>query len=140
MFKRGSLVKLATRNLRLKNKKLQPRWIGPFRIQKRIGSQAYQLILPEKYARLHNVFPIQAIEEFTPRDDQPPMPFPDLEDDEEWEIEEVKDKATIKGATHYLVKWEGWPTEYNQWIPEEDMGNAQGVIQRYERKKRKTRG
>ena len=52
------------------------------------------------------------------------MPMPDLEDDEEWEIEEVKERATIKGTTHYLVKWEGWPTEYNQWIPEEDMDHA----------------
>jgi hypothetical protein len=138
LFKRGSLVKLSTRNLRLKDKKLQPRWIGPFRILRRIGSQAYQLALPEKYARLHDVFPIQAIEKFNPRDDQPLLPLPDLEDDEEWEIEEVKDKATIKGSTHYLVKWEGWPTEYNQWIPEKDMGNAQDVVKRYERKKKKT--
>ncbi len=61
----------------------------------------------------------------------------DLEDDEEWEIEEVKDKATIKGTTYYLVKWEGWPIEYNQWIPKEDMDNAQGAIQRYEKNKRK---
>ena len=46
------------------------------------------------------MFPIQAIEEFKPRDDdnQPPMPMPNLEDDEEWEIEEVKDRATIKGT------------------------------------------
>src|SRR5271156_3180300 len=115
LFKRGDLVKLSTRNLRLKDKKLQPRWIGPFRVLERIGSQAYRLALPEKYARLHNVFPIQFIEEFKPRDDdsQPLMPMPDLEDDKEWEIKEVKDKATIKGTTHYLVKWEGWPTEYN---------------------------
>jgi hypothetical protein len=63
--------------------------------------------------------------------------MPDLEDDDEWEIEEVKDKATIKGTTHYLVKWEGWPTEYNQWIPEEDMGNAQDAIRRHEKDKRK---
>ena len=52
-------------------------------------------------------------------------------------MEEVKDKATLKGTTHYLVKWEGWPTEYNQWIPEEDMSNAQGAIRRYERNRRK---
>ena len=32
------------------------------------------------------------------------MPIPNLEDEEEWEIEEVKDKATIKGQTHYLIK------------------------------------
>jgi hypothetical protein len=107
LFKRGDLVKLSTRNLRLKDKKLQPRWIGPLRVLERIGSQAYKLALPEKYAWLHDVFPIQFIDEFKPRDDQPPMPMPDLEDEEEWEIEEVKDKATIKGTTHYLVKWEG---------------------------------
>jgi transposase InsO family protein len=58
LFKRGALVKLSTRNLRLKNKKLQHRWIGPFRVLERIGSQAYRLALPEKYSRLHNVFPI----------------------------------------------------------------------------------
>ena len=39
--------------------------------------------------------------------------------------------------THYLVKWEGWLTEYNQWIPEEDMSNAQKAIQQYKRNKRK---
>ncbi len=61
------------------------------------------------------------------------MPLPDLEDDEEWEIEEVKDKAIIKGTIHYLVKWEGWPTKYNQWIPEEDMDNALGAIRQYKR-------
>jgi Chromo (CHRromatin Organisation MOdifier) domain len=137
LFKRGNLVKLSTRNLRLKDKKLQPRWIGPLRILERIGSQAYRLALPEKYARLHDVFPVQFIEEYRPREDQPPMPLPDLEDDEEWEIEEVKDKASIKGQTHYLVKWEGWPTEYNQWIADKDMGNAGRAIQRYEKHRKK---
>jgi hypothetical protein len=39
--------------------------------------------------------------------------MPDLKDEEEWEIEEVKDKKEIKGEIHYLIKWEGWPTEYN---------------------------
>ena len=43
----------------------------------------------------------------------------------------------IKDQMHYLVKWEGWPTEYNQWIPEEDMGNARLAIQRYEKARAK---
>jgi hypothetical protein len=50
------------------------------------------------------VFPIQFIDEFKPRDNQPLMLMLDLEDEEEWEIEEGKDKATIKRTTHYLVK------------------------------------
>jgi transposase InsO family protein len=137
LFKRGEFVKLSTRNLKLKDKKLQQRWIGPLRVLKRIGVQAYQLALPEKYARLHDVFPVQLIEEYKPREDQPLLPMPDLEDEDEWEIEEVKDKKRIKGEVHYLIKWAGWPTEYNQWIPEQNMENAQEAIQDFERRKRK---
>ena len=64
--------------------------------------------------------------------------MPDLEDDDEWEVEEVKDHAVIKGQDHYLVKWVGWPTEYNLWVPETDMENAKEAIQRY-RKARKAK-
>ena len=81
-------------------------------------------MLPEKYSWLHDVFLIQFIEEYWPRDDEPPLPIPDLKDEDEWEIKEVKDKGVIKNQVHYLVKWEGWPTKYNQWILEQDMGNA----------------
>ena len=123
-FRREELVKLSTRNLRLKNKKLQPKWVGPFRVLERIGSQAYRLALPEKYDRLHDVFPIQAIEEYRLREGQELLPMPDLEDDDEWEVEEVKEEAQIKGKTRYLVKWKGWPTEYSTWVLEEDMRNA----------------
>ena len=132
-FKRGDLVKLSTKNLRLQDKKLQPRWIGPFRVLERIGSQAYRLALPEKYDRLHHVFPIQAIEEYRLREGQSQelLPMPELEDDDEWEIEEVKDELQKKGKTSYLVKWKDWPTEYNTWEPEENMANAQEAIRAF---------
>ena len=56
----------------------------------------------------------------------------DLDDpEEEWEVEEVKDQQLVKGEKFYLVKWTGWPSEYNQWVPEEDMANAQQAIQKY---------
>ena len=51
----------------------------------------------------------------------------------------MKDKAVIKNQMHYLVKWEGWPTKYNQWIPEEDMNDAKLAIQRYEKAKAKAK-
>ena len=104
-FKRGSLVKLSTRNLKLKDKKLQPRFIGPFRVTEVIGSQAYRLALPQQYSRLHDVFPVQLLEEYHPRDKPEMMPMPELEDDpEQYEIEEIRDKRAIKGKLHYLVK------------------------------------
>ena len=60
--------------------------------------------MPEKYKHLHNVFPIQAIKEYKPRKGQPLLPMPDLEDEEEWEVEEVKGEAVLKGELYYLVK------------------------------------
>jgi transposase InsO family protein len=136
-FKRGSLVKLSTRNLKLKNKKLQPRFIGPFRVTEVIGTQAYRLSLPEQYSRLHDVFPVQLIERYHSRDDNDEMPIPELEEDpDQYEVEEVKDKRAIKGKAHYLVKWTGWPSEYNQWVAEEDMANAHRVIRSFERSRR----
>ncbi|GJV12650.1 hypothetical protein Tco_1354191 [Tanacetum coccineum] len=41
-----------------KRGKLNPRYIGPFRIIERIGPVAYRLELPQELSRLHNVFHI----------------------------------------------------------------------------------
>jgi hypothetical protein len=40
---------------------------------------------------------------------------------------------------YYLVKWEGWPTKYNQWILEEDMDNIRLAIQHYKKARAKAR-
>lgn len=120
-FKRGSLVKLSTKNLKVKNKKLQPRFIGPPRITEVIGSQAYRLALPQQYSRLHDVFPIQLLEEYHPMEKQDMMPLLELDDNpEEYEVEEIRNRRLMKGKVHYLIKWTGWPSEYNQWVPEND--------------------
>src|SRR5690349_1287426 len=81
-FKVRNLVKLSTKNLKLKYRKLSPRWIGLFRVLERIGEQAYRLALPDKYARLHPVFPIQLLEDYRRRHDDNTelITMPDLED------------------------------------------------------------
>jgi len=59
-----------------------------------------------------------------------------LEDDpDEYEIEEVRDRAVIKGKLRYLVKWKGWPSEYNQWVIDDDMDKAQEAIKSFEKRK-----
>ena len=84
------------------------------------------------------------MEKWNSRDDEETMPLPELDDEpDEYEVEEVRGKQQLRnGRVEYLVKWTGWPSEYNQWVREDDM-NAPTLVKAYEekaraRKKRKT--
>ncbi|WMV18248.1 hypothetical protein MTR67_011633 [Solanum verrucosum] len=44
-----------------KKGKLSPRYIGPYRIAKRIGKVAYELELPQELAAIHQVFHISML-------------------------------------------------------------------------------
>ena len=44
-----------------KKGKLSPRFIGPYRVLKRIGPVAYQLELPPELDRIHDVFHVSML-------------------------------------------------------------------------------
>ncbi|KAA3466695.1 DNA/RNA polymerases superfamily protein [Gossypium australe] len=44
--------------------KLSPRFIGPYRVSKRVGPVAYQLELPPKLSRMHNVFHVSMLRRY----------------------------------------------------------------------------
>ena len=65
------------------------------------------------------------------------MPIPELEENpEKYEVEEIRDKRIIKGKIHYLIKQTGWPSEYNQWVPEDDIDTPR-VIQDFEKTRKR---
>lgn len=126
----GQLVMLATKNLKQKrpSKKLSHKFVGPFRITDKIGAQAYRLLLPSTY-RIHNTFHVSLLEPYHYRDGNETehtfMQPPELIDDEEqWEVEEIIDKVKNREGVWYKVKWTGWGEEYNQWVPEKDLDKA----------------
>lgn len=139
-FEKGSLIALSTKNLKLKipSRKLAPRFIGPFRVLDRVGQQAYRIGLPAKYSRIHNVFHVSLLESWQTRDRNGPntVTMPELEDDDEWEVEEVKDEKEIEGELHFLLKWKGWPSEYNQWVPANNI-NAPTLIRKFKNNRRR---
>lgn len=129
-FDRGDLVMLSAKNLKQKrpSKKLSDKLIGPFRIQKCIETQAYRLWLPPTY-RIHPVFHMSLLEPYKRRPgdpDIPEYPIPELmEDDQECPVEFIRKKRTRKGKVEYLVRWEGYPKEYDEWLSEEAMENVE---------------
>ena len=49
-----------------KRGKLNPRYIGPFRIIERIGPVAYRLELPTELSHIHNVFHVSMLKKYVP--------------------------------------------------------------------------
>ena len=132
----GDLVGLSTKNFPFKKaSKLRPTFIK-VRVLQRVGKQAYKVALPTKYARLHDVFPITSLEPWdSSRSLGDDLPMPDLEDEQdEWELDEITAVKGTGSARRYLVKWKGWPVEYNTWEPEEHLQHAQTALRAFTKK------
>ena len=143
-FKVNDLVMLSTKNLKQKrpSKKLSHKYVGPFRVEDIVGSQAYRLTLPATY-RIHPVFHVSYLELYTKRqldDDIPFLPLPELIDDtEQYEVEELLGRKKQKGQLWYKVKWLGYGPEYNEWLPVEDMEGTQLLRDAYDKRAKRQR-
>ena len=58
---------------------------------------------------------------------------------EEYKVKKVRDKQIKAGYIRYFVKWLGWSSEYNQWVPEADMANTVGKIRSFKRSRKRKR-
>lgn len=140
-FKVGDKVLLSTKNRRMPGlkRKLNAKFVGPFRVIDAVGSQAYRLALPEGYG-VHDVFHVSLLEQWRQRSGEEPMePMPLAEEDGEYDVESIRDSKTQKGRRYYLVQWKGWPEEYTRWEPAENCEHAQEEIAAYEKRAKTTR-
>ncbi|XP_071902715.1 uncharacterized protein [Coffea arabica] len=70
-FTVGNLVFLKITPLKVslmsgRGKKLQPRFVGPYKIIQRVGNVAYKLELPPSLSRIHNVFHVSTLKKYHP--------------------------------------------------------------------------
>src|SRR5436190_21400111 len=65
-FNVGDEVLLSSKNIRLArpSKKLDNRFLGPFKILEVVGKQAYHLELPQTYNQIHPVFHVLLLESY----------------------------------------------------------------------------
>ena len=104
-FEVGAKVLIDTKNIRLlaraKDKdtrrvKLLPRYMGPFKIKKRISDMAYQVELPP-HLKIHDVLSISLLHPYLDSGRvQPPPPPIDIGSDWEYEVEEILNERTVR--------------------------------------------
>lgn len=138
----GDRVWLSTKNIRTArpSKKLDHKQIGPYKIIKKIGSASYELELPSSM-KIHSVFHsslLRLVDE-NPMPNQIPEPPPPVivENENEWEVEEILDSRLFYRRLQYRVKWKGYPPD-DTWYNADGFDNASELVrlfhQRYPRK------
>ena len=100
------------------SKKLDYQKIGPFWIKEQVG-HAYQLDLPPTM-KIHDVFSPDklqwAADDPLPGQTQEPPELIVINDDEEWEVEQVLDSCLHYRKLQYCVKWIGYDEDWT-WYP-----------------------
>ena len=136
-LKMGDNVWLESKNIHLNrpSKKLDNKRYRPFRILKDIGSEAFKLELPEGWM-IYNVFHedmlTQCVEpKFKGQHEEPAFPPMIINEEKEYEIEEVQKHRTQGQRTQYLVHWKGYGDEHDQWIAESGLPHAKQMIEDY---------
>jgi transposase InsO family protein len=136
-FAVGDRVLLSTEHLRMigvkRTPKLTFKYIGPFTVVRVVGSNAYELDLPNNM-QLHPVFNISRLKAYKdgmtshPSRDQSnsrPPPIIDAEDGAELFVPEEILECRGQGARkRWLVKWIGYPHEENTWESLSNIGHT----------------
>ena len=105
---------------------------------KKVGKSSYQIKLPQKWKRVHNVFneylltPFKAPSYPSQQERQPDVP-PDIDDNTEYDVEKILGARVRRRKLEYLVKWQGFEEEHNSWEPADALGNVHDLIRDFYR-------
>ena len=137
-------INLASQALR-PSKKLQHRFIGPYKIIQKTSPVAYKLDLPDNL-KIHPVFHVSILRPYRPPSTiehrNPPILPPEpvtIDDNIEYEVEQILDHRKRHNHQEYLVKWVGYPDHDASWEPAAHLTHAQECIDLYWTSRAKSR-
>ncbi|MBW0504244.1 hypothetical protein O181_043959 [Austropuccinia psidii MF-1] len=135
-FQPGNKAWLASKDIKttIPTKRLSKRWLGTFEVIKKIGTHAYHLKLPQKWKSVHPVFHVSLLEvvkqSSIPNCHRFPPPPALVEEQEEWEVDQVLNSNLRRGKLWYLVEWKGFSEdpERTTWEPASNLTNSPDLV------------
>ena len=133
----GDLVMLSSKNITSKTggaRKLQDKWIGPFRVLNQKGAHVH-LDLPNNWS-IFDRFHVSLVKKYRGKAPINPPPEIDGMGNEAFEIEELQNMRYNKRRKRHewLVKWVGWAPIHNTWEPLEHLDNCPELLMKYRNK------
>ena len=136
IFQPGDKVWLDARNLKIRqpSRKLSPKRLGPYKVIRRTGDLDYELKLPPSVP-VHPVFHVSLISPYknSPIPGRMPTEPPpiEVEGEEEYEVEHIKDSRIFRRQLQYLVKWKGYDDSHTSWEPARNVANARRLVEAF---------
>lgn len=115
---------MSTRNLRLQGpRKLQDRFVGPFKVIKRIGQTAYKLDLEGGRHRqalrgVHDVFHVSLLRPYDDNGLGTTVPAIEVDGEQEFEVSAILKHRVVRGEDQYLTSFTGFDASENMWLNE----------------------
>jgi len=142
-YRVGDLVLLSTKDLKWQMKgrrseKLTERFVGPYKVKGIISSNTIELELP-KSIKIHPVVNISRVQLYKPQVEEQKKIPPKLviiKGEEEFKVEKILNKRTIRGKEKFLVRWKGYMVEKDTWESRENLENAKELVEEFEREYR----
>lgn len=144
-FRVGQLVLLSTKNYldeverSRPTRKLRANYIGPFEITE-VNGLNVTLNLP-RAMKIHPTVHVDQVKPYyqdqTEGRYQPKPPPIVIDDEEEFEVDEILDERRFRGVDQALVKWKGYNRHEANWEPLENLEHAQEALARFRSRKRR---
>jgi hypothetical protein len=135
-FKVGDKVWLSTRNIKTQRPtgKLDHKRLGPFQIIEATGTRSFKLALPHTM-KIHPVFHMSLLEPYhndtIPGREPTPSPPVIIEQNEEYEVEQIIDSRIHRNTLQYLVHWKGYTIMDRTWEPKAHLTHCQRLIEQF---------
>jgi len=115
--------------------KLTECFVGLYKVKRIIFSNVIELELP-KSIKIHPVVNISRVRLYRPQvKGQKKIPPKQviIEREEEFKVEKILNKRTVRGKEKFLVRWKGYTVGEDTWKNRENLENAKELVEEFER-------